>query len=168
MLFDHVLVLNQNYEPLLTCSVRRAIVLLFLGKATMVEPRNGKKIRSVSRIFAEPSIVRLQLYKRVPFKAVMLNRKNVIRRDNGRCQYCGATDRAMTVDHVIPRLRGGKETWDNLVCACEKCNNRKGDNTPAEVDMVLFRAPRRPTYLTFMRQQINKDDEIWKKYLFFN
>jgi 5-methylcytosine-specific restriction endonuclease McrA len=166
MLTDHVLVVNQNYEPLLTTSVRRAIVMVFLGKAQMVESRDGRKLRSVSRAFDEPSIVRLDVYARVPHKQVMLNRRNVIKRDGGVCQYCGTTTGNMTVDHVIPRLRKGGDIWENLVCACDRCNNRKGNHTPEEAGMSLLNKPRRPSNLTFIRQLISTGDEVWKKYLF--
>ncbi len=166
MLCDPVLVLNNSYEPLVVCSVRRAIVLVYLGKAKLVERRDGHKIRSVALAVSEPSVVRLDNYVKVPFKQVMLNRRNVIRRDEGRCQYCGTTSRPMTVDHVVPRQHGGRDIWENLVCACDRCNNKKGGRTLDEVGMTLIKQPTKPTYLTFMRQLIRKGDEAWKKYLF--
>jgi 5-methylcytosine-specific restriction endonuclease McrA len=166
MLSDNVLIVNQNYEPLITTSVKRAIVLVFLGKAQLVEARRGRTIRSVSRVFPEPSIVRLEVYARVPYKQVMLNRKNILKRDGGVCQYCGTATGVMTVDHVIPRLRGGGDNWENLVCACDRCNNKKGDRTPEQAGMRLLRRPRRPSHLAFIRQLVNKGDEVWKKYLF--
>ncbi|MCK4858210.1 MAG: HNH endonuclease [candidate division Zixibacteria bacterium] len=168
MLTDPVLVLNNSYEPLVISTVRRAVVMVYLGKARLVEPRDGQMVRSISRAMREPSVVRLEYYARVPFKNVMLNRKNIIKRDEGRCQYCGASNRPLTVDHVIPRLQGGTDTWDNLVCACDRCNNKKGDRTPAEAGMSLLKAPARPSHLTFMRQLIRRGDEIWSKYLFGN
>jgi 5-methylcytosine-specific restriction endonuclease McrA len=166
MLTDPVLVLNNSFEPLVICSVRRAIIMMYLGKAQLVESRDGFLIRSVSRAMREPSVVRLGHYARVPFKQVMLNRRNIIRRDANRCQYCGATNRPLTVDHVVPRLRGGCETWENLVCACDRCNNRKGDRTPEEAGLKLSREPVRPNNFTFMRQLIRRGDEAWRKYLF--
>ena len=166
MLTDPVLVVNQNYEPLVTTSVKRAIVLVYLGKASLVESRTGRKVRSVTRSVEEPSIVRLELYARVPYRQVMLNRKNVIKRDNGVCQYCGTTHGNMTVDHVIPTVRGGADSWDNLVCACERCNNKKGNRTPDEAGMPLMNRPRKPSHLTFIRQLVRTGDEVWKKYLF--
>lgn len=166
MLSNRVLVVNQNYEPLIVTSVRRAIIMMYLGKASLVESRNGHKIRSVSRALDVPSIVRLELYTRVPFRQVMLNRKNIIKRDGGRCQYCGTSVGTMTVDHVIPKLRGGDDKWENLVCACDRCNNKKGNRTPEEAGMKLRNRPRRPSHLTFIRQSLGKGDEVWKKYLF--
>jgi 5-methylcytosine-specific restriction endonuclease McrA len=166
MLTDPVLVLNATFEPMIVCTVRRAIIMMYLGKAKLVESRDGLMVRSVSMAMREPSVVKLDYYARVPFKQVMLNRKNIIRRDGGRCQYCGATNRPLTVDHVIPRLRGGSDTWENLVCACDRCNNRKGDRLPAEVGMRLLRKPARPSPLTFMRHLVPAGDEVWSKYLF--
>ncbi len=166
MLSDPVLVVNQNYEPLITTSVKRAIVMVYLGKASLVEARRGRRVRSVTRSIEEPSIVRLELYTRVPYRQVMLNRKNIIKRDNNMCQYCGATSGNMTVDHVIPKLRKGADTWENLVCACERCNNKKGNRTPEEAGMKLRNRPRRPSHLTFITQLIRKGDEVWNKYLF--
>lgn len=166
MLTDPVLVLNSSFEPLVICSVRRAVVMMYLGKAQLVESRDGLMIRSVSSAMREPSVVRLDHYARVPFKQVMLNRRNIIRRDEGRCQYCGATNRPLTVDHVVPRLRGGADTWENLVCACDRCNNRKGDRTPEQAGMKLMREPARPNQITFMRRLVRRGDESWRKYLF--
>jgi 5-methylcytosine-specific restriction endonuclease McrA len=168
MLTNRVLVVNQNYEPLIVTSVKRAIVMMYLGKATVVESRNGRRIRAVSRAFEEPSIVRLDFYARVPYRQVMLNRKNVIKRDGGRCQYCGTSSGVMTVDHVVPKLRGGGDIWENLVCACDRCNNRKGNRTPDQAGMRLLSSPRKPSHLTFIRQSIGKGDEVWNKYLFFD
>lgn len=166
MLCDPVLVLNASYEPLVVCSVKRAIVLVYLGKARLVEHRDGHKVRSVSTAVSEPSVVRLDHFVKVPFKQVMLNRRNVIRRDDGRCQYCGTISRPMTVDHVMPRQSGGRDVWENLVCACDRCNNKKGGRTLEESEMSLIKQPTKPTYLTFMRQLIRKGDDAWKKYLF--
>ncbi len=161
-----VLVLNQNYEPLSVCTVRRAVVLLFLGKAEMVEPLDGKVVHSALNSWTIPSIVRLGLYVHQPPKRVLLSRKNIIKRDGHRCQYCGQSRTAMTVDHVIPRNRGGEEMWENLVCACVRCNNRKGDHTPEEVGMTLRRNPRRPNHITFIQRFIGLGDQRWKRYLF--
>lgn len=168
MLCDPVLVLNASYEPMVVCSVRRAIVLVYLGKAKLVERRDGHKIRSVSMAVSEPSVVRLDHYVKVPFKQVMLNRRNVIRRDRSSCQYCGTTSRPMTVDHVVPRQHGGRDVWENLVCACDRCNNKKGGRKLEEAGMTLIRQPTKPTYLTFMRQLTRKSDQAWQKYLFGN
>ncbi|HEX9615503.1 MAG TPA: HNH endonuclease [Bacteroidota bacterium] len=115
-----------------------------------------------------PSIVRLCVYVRVPFKKIVLSRKNILRRDGHRCQYCGRSDVPLTVDHVIPRARGGFDAWDNLVCACVRCNNKKGDRTPPEAQMQLLRRPIRPNHVMFIRDFVGNVDDHWKPYLFMN
>ena len=95
----------------------------------------------------------------------MLSRKNVLRRDRHRCQYCRSNDR-LTIDHVIPKSRGGKDTWENLVAACVPCNNRKGSRTPEEAGMPLLRKPFRPSHVMFIRDYIGRLDDKWKPYLF--
>ena len=167
-MFDsRVLVLNQNYEPLSVCSARRAVVLLCLEKAEMVE-RNHELVRSVSMTIPLPSIVRLSRFVRVPRKRILLNRRNVIKRDNHQCQYCGTKQQPLTLDHVIPKNRGGEDTWENLVCACARCNNKKGQRTPEEAGLVLKRQPRRPNYLMFIRHFVGINDQRWCRYLFLD
>ncbi|MGC8654298.1 MAG: HNH endonuclease, partial [Candidatus Kryptoniota bacterium] len=121
-----MLILNQNYEPLTICNWKKAVVLLYLGKAEIVERSDGKMLHSVSTTIPMPSIVRLSVFYRVPHKRVILSRKNILRRDGNRCQYCGRGDLPLTVDHIIPKTRGGEDSWENLVCACIRCNNKKG------------------------------------------
>jgi 5-methylcytosine-specific restriction endonuclease McrA len=166
MLQEKVLVLNQSYEPLSVCTVRRAVVLLFLGKAEMIVPLDHQYLRSVHTIFPVPSIVRLLLHKKVPVKKIILSRKNVLMRDNFQCQYCGRKNVPLTVDHVIPRDRGGEINWENLVCACVKCNNKKGNRSPEEADMTLFKNPRKPNHITFLRFFVETVNDDWKPYLF--
>ena len=162
-----VLLLNQNYEPLTVCSARRAVVLLFSGKAEMIETADSIKIRTVDNSYSLPSVVRLWKYRKVPFKKIMLTRKNIIMRDNNTCQYCGTTKGPMTVDHVIPKTMNGGEAWTNLVCACSKCNNKKGDRTPESVGMKLLRRPTRPSYITFIQHHYGVSQQ-WKPYLFLD
>ena len=160
-----VLMLNQNFEPLSLCTARRAVVLLFQGKVEMIETADGLRLHSVNRSFAVPSVIRLWHYRKVPYKKIMLTRKNVISRDGHRCQYCGVTKGSMTVDHVVPKTAGGADTWENLVCACSRCNNRKGDRTPEGAGMHLRRRPFRPTLITFLQKNATISDR-WKPYLF--
>ncbi len=159
--------LNQNYEPLTVCSARRAFVLLFQGKAELIAPADGLKIRTVDKAFACPSVVRLWRYRKVPYKRIMLTRKNILVRDGHRCQYCGGAKGPMTVDHVVPKTMGGRESWDNLVCACSRCNNKKGDRTPEEAGMRLLKRPGRPTFITFI-QRTTTVSEQWRPYLFMD
>ena len=163
-----VLILNQNYEPMSVINVRKAIVLLYLGKAELIAEKDGISVRSVSSTYPFPSIVRLSMYVRVPYKKIILSRKNILRRDGHRCQYCGRGDVALTVDHVFPLSRGGDETWENLVTACVACNNKKGDGTPDESRMPLRRRPMRPNHVTFISHYVGSMDERWKPYLFLH
>jgi 5-methylcytosine-specific restriction endonuclease McrA len=168
MLNRNVLVLNQNYEPLSVCSVKRAIILVYLGKAEIIEKHDGYMIHSVTVSIPLPSVVRLGFFIQVPNKRVLMTRKNVVKRDGHRCQYCGDNRAPMTVDHVIPKIYGGKDTWENLVCACIKCNNVKGNRTPEQAGFKLLRQPRRPTQITFIQQFVGISDQRWRQYLFLD
>ncbi len=167
MLNSKVLLLNQNYEPLSVCSVRRALLLIFGGKAQAVELLN-EVVHSVSAEFPVPSVVRLQRYIHAPRRRVVLSKRNILRRDNHECQYCGGNNGMLTIDHVIPRKFGGDATWENLVCACVGCNNRKGERRPAEVGMKLRRRPKRPNNITFIRNFVGVNDQRWHPYLFID
>ena len=163
----HVLVLNRDYSALSTCSVQRAIVLLHLQKAELVESLPDKYVRSATVRHPWPSIVRLSLYVRIPYRRILLSRKNVLRRDQHTCQYCSSRDR-LTIDHVFPKSRGGKDVWENLVAACVPCNNRKGNRTPEEAGIELARKPFRPSHVMFIRDFVGRLDDSWKPYLFMS
>jgi 5-methylcytosine-specific restriction endonuclease McrA len=115
-----------------------------------------------------PSIVRLCVFVRVPYKKIVLSRKNILRRDGHSCQYCGRTDTMLTVDHIIPKAKGGPDSWENLVAACVSCNNKKGDRTLHEAEMTLLRRPIRPNHVMFIRHFVGTVDDHWKPYLFMN
>ncbi|MDH3251552.1 MAG: HNH endonuclease [Ignavibacteria bacterium] len=149
-------------------NVKKAIVLLYMGKVELIAANDALRVRSVSMSMPFPSIVRLAVYVRVPFKKIILSRKNILRRDGHRCLYCGRGDIPLTLDHVVPLSRGGEESWENLVCACVKCNNRKGDRTPEEASMPLRRRPMRPNHVTFISHFVSSLDERWKPYLFLH
>ncbi len=138
-----VLVLNANYEPLNVCTVRRALNLLLVGKAHLVLNGRGE-IHTTSQAFPIPSIIRLDYMVKRPRPRVKLTRYEVFRRDNFTCQYCGKRTSRLTIDHVIPRQRGGAYCWENLVTACPQCNMRKGNRTPEEAGMRLLRPPQAP------------------------
>ena len=142
-LHQSALVLNQNYEPLNVCTVRRAFVLVFRGKAELLHAGRDE-LRAVSRVYELPSVIRLAQQVSRPRPHVRLSRREVFARDHGRCQYCGRAAE-LTLDHVLPRHRGGRHEWDNLVAACRACNHRKGGRTPGEARMVLRRRPFRPS-----------------------
>lgn len=168
MINRKVLVLNQNYEPLSVCSARRAIAMHLLGKAEVVETYDGLRVHAVSTSLPLPSVVRLGDYVKVPYKRILLTRKNIIKRDRHICQYCGDTAGPMTVDHLIPKSYGGSDTWENMVCACDRCNNQKGDRLPDAAGMKLLRKPRRPSHITFIQSFIGISDNRWKRYLFLD
>ena len=163
----HVLVLNRDYSALTICSVQRAVVLVHLEKAELVEAREDRVLHSPSAEYPWPSIVRLNLYVRVPYRRIMLSRKNILRRDRYKCQYCGRKEK-LTIDHVHPKSRGGKDTWENLAAACVPCNNRKGNHTPEEANMQLARKPFRPSHVMFIRDYVGSLSDAWKPYLFMS
>jgi 5-methylcytosine-specific restriction endonuclease McrA len=150
------------------CNVQRAVILLFLGKAELVASVDSRNIVSVNLKFPFPAIVRLKAYIRVPYKKIVLSRRNILRRDNHRCQYCQRSDVPLTIDHVIPKSKGGDDSWENLVTACVRCNNKKGDRTPEEAEMRLMKKPVRPSHITFMKNFLGRIDDQWKPYLFMN
>ena len=161
-----VLVLNQSYEPLTICRARRAVVLLYLGKAEMLENGVGF-IHSISNSFPLPSVIRLGYMIKRPYRERKLTRFEVFNRDRYTCQYCGKETRQLTLDHVIPRYRGGQHTWENVVSACVPCNRRKAGRTPQEARMRLIRSPgyprKRPFFNIPYHYQQTKHD--WQKYL---
>ena len=138
-----VLVLNQNYETLNVCPVRRAMVLLFCDKAEVLENGSGQ-IHTVSDVFNVPSVIRLTYMVKRPRLRKKLTRIEVFIRDGYVCQYCGKQFRDLTLDHVIPRSRGGRHIWGNVVSCCIKCNRRKAGHTPEELGMRLISTPKSP------------------------
>ena len=138
-----VLVLNQNYEPLNVCTLKRAIVLVFSRKAEILDS-DDRVVRSATERHDAPSVIRLYRFIRRPRARVKLTRREIFTRDHHTCQYCGNTGGDLTVDHVLPRSRGGLHTWDNVVTACRSCNHRKGGKTPQEARLRLNHEPREP------------------------
>ena len=160
-----VLVLNQNYEPLNVCNVRRAFVLVDRGKAEIIENGCGY-LHTPSALFEIPSVIRLIYLIRRPRPQGRLTRRELFLRDRFTCQYCGKETRDLTLDHVLPRHRGGTHDWENVVAACKLCNHRKAGRTPAEARMHLERQPVRPrssffhTFYPYLEQQ-----EEWRKFV---
>jgi 5-methylcytosine-specific restriction endonuclease McrA len=140
---EPVLVLNANFEPINVCNTRRAIGLILSGKADMVLNGRGY-IRTVSELLPKPSIIRLEDMIHRPRPRVKLTRREVFRRDNYTCQYCGKHETNLTVDHVHPRHMGGEHIWTNVVAACAACNHRKGGRPLQEVHMHLMHIPKEP------------------------
>src|ERR687895_1056669 len=163
-----VLVLNQNYEPLNVCDIRRAFTLLGSEKAELIE-RNHQVIHTPTLAIDAPSVIRLQYHIKRPRPKVKLSRREVFARDGHTCQYCGRQTHDLTLDHIVPRHRGGAHTWDNLVTACKGCNHRKGAKTPEEARLRLSREPFEPrsdVYSLFTPYLANDRNEAWRTYLF--
>jgi 5-methylcytosine-specific restriction endonuclease McrA len=144
------------------------MVLMYLGKAELVLDDKRKMLRTVNKNFPWPSIIRLSFFVSVPYKRVVLTRKNILRRDNYKCAYCGRSDLPLTIDHILPKAKGGSDSWENLICACTLCNNKKGDRTPVEARMELLYRPFRPSHIMFIKNVVRKLDENWKPYLYLS
>ena len=157
------LVLNATMEPLCVVPARRAVVLVLSAKADVVQT-NGHRFRSVELDIAAPSVVRLRSFVRVPYRRrAALSRRGVFIRDDHTCQYCGRA--AENVDHVIPRSRGGRHEWENVVAACHRCNSRKRDDTPAEAGMALHRQPYAPRAAFWLVVAVGGVRADWEMYL---
>src|SRR5579863_3190887 len=160
-----VLVLNATFEPINVCTVRRAIVLLLKARAEVLE-NGAARLHSERAEFARPVVIRLTSYVRVPRDAHRrkITRRAVFARDEWTCQYCGARSN-LTVDHVIPRSKGGASSWENIVASCAPCNRRKGDLLPRQVGMRLLRQPRTPNPNVFIRVASPTIPVAWQQYL---
>lgn len=143
-MYDPVLVLNANFEPINVCNTRRALGLVLNGKASLVMNGRGE-IHTVSAAYPRPSIIRLDKMVKRPRPTVHLTKREVLRRDDYTCQYCGQKVSYLTIDHVVPRRLGGTHSWDNLVAACPTCNHRKGGRTLEQAQMRLLQLPAAPS-----------------------
>ena len=158
------LVLNAGYEPLAVVSFKRALVLVMGGKAVIVENDDGNPVLSASGQWERPSVILLQRYVRIPSgRAIPVSRRGVLRRDNQRCGYCSSS--ATTIDHVMPRSRGGMDSWENLVACCLKCNNIKGDRTPSEMNWNLRLTPKAPHGISWLVRGIEREMPSWEEFL---
>jgi 5-methylcytosine-specific restriction endonuclease McrA len=167
---ERTLLLNQGYEPVGTISWQRAICLLTLGKVEVVEEYD-RDVRSVYLVIKMPAVVRLISRLRRRKQRVKFSRQNVLARDRWRCQYCGQKKKTaeLTYDHVIPRSRGGKTCWENIVTACQDCNARKGDRTPEQAGMKLRSRPERPTWVpVFTIQLTGSVPDQWASYIYWS
>ena len=157
------LVLNATYEPLSIVSMRRAACLILADKADLVED-DGTHMRAEKFALPAPLVIRLRYVVRVPYhRRTALSRRAVMARDGHRCQYCGAT--ADSIDHVVPRSRGGTHEWENVTAACRPCNLRKRDRTPEEAGMPLARRPHVPRESAWIALAVNRVPDEWKPYL---
>jgi 5-methylcytosine-specific restriction endonuclease McrA len=157
------LVLNATYEPLCVVSARRAVVLVLSEKAEVLHD-SDEDMRSERLALKVPSVIRLRYFVKVPFRRrSALNRRAVFARDGGRCQYCGAA--AESIDHIVPRAKGGQHTWENVVAACRPCNTAKRDRLLSETTMVLRRRPTVPRELTWITIAVGTIPPHWEPYL---
>lgn len=184
----HVLVLNRLWQAVNVCTVERALSLLFMGHAQVVDPADDgfntynfsewldfneaaggeDVVRSVSIKIRIPRIILLLFFDRMPNKEVKFTRQNVFERDKNICQYCGKKfDRKdLNIDHVVPRQHGGLTTWTNVVCSCIECNSRKANRTPEQARMMLIRKPKKPRWRPFLEVQFAKShDHSWRHFL---
>ena len=160
---SRALVLNASFEPLCVVSGRRAVVLVLDEKAEVVHA-SGAQVHSERLCLDVPSVIRLRTYVKVPYRRrAALNRRSVFARDHHRCQYCGA--KAESIDHVVPRSRGGGHEWENVVAACRPCNASKRDRLLAETSMVLRRPPTAPEHLTWVVVAVGQVPAHWQPYL---
>ncbi len=188
-----VLVLNRSFMPVNLVSVQRAFGMLFTDTAEAVCMRDGQVglydyegwvqasrrnrangdhdhcewIRTVSLQLEVPRIIRLNGYDRYPESRVSLTRRNVLARDEHRCQYCGREfpSTQLSVDHVLPVSRGGGNSWSNVVCACRRCNRTKGRRTPQEANMALLQPPREPRFDPLIRLKLRQERyQSWRMF----
>lgn len=162
-----VLVLNSDYEPLNVCNLRRAIVMICLGKVEVLHV-GPTRIRTWDGEMHSPSVVKLRQHVKRPIPQLRLSRRGIFARDGYTCQYCGVTAKDLTIDHVVPKRLGGGATWENLVCCCRRCNTKKGDKSLQSSGMQLKRPPKRPRYVPYISLtkyvQGSKND-VWRDYL---
>jgi 5-methylcytosine-specific restriction endonuclease McrA len=162
---QQVLVLNSSYEPLNVCTVRRAYVLVFKGRAEVIE-KHAQPLRSASDTFQRPHVIRLLTYVHVPARVKRkISRPVLFARDGWRCGYCGTSTSKLTLDHIVPRSRGGKSVWENVVASCAPCNRRKGNRLLTETEMALRVRPRPPAPLVFIRLAASSVPPNWQPYL---
>ena len=160
-MYEPVLVLNANFEPLNVCTTRRAIGLIVSGKANLVLNGRGT-IKTISLAYPRPSIIRLEKMIKRPRPRIRLTKREVLRRDDFICQYCGQPSVHLTIDHVVPRRLGGSHSWENLVAACPHCNHRKGSRTLEQVQMSLLHQPMEPpSSAGYLFARHLKDNREW-------
>ena len=160
-----VLLLNQSYEPIMVIGAKRAIILILSEKVDALE-NYRELIHSTYLTLPLPSVIKLKQYARIRRKDIVFSRKNILKRDNHTCQYCRIRSVPMTIDHVIPRQRGGEDSWYNLVAACVACNTHKGNRTPREAEMKLMKRARKPTMILHLQKFVKQFQDTWRQYLF--
>ncbi len=160
-----MLVLNATFEPINVCTVRRAVVLLLKEKAEILE-HGDWELHSATRTMSRPVVIRLVSYVRIPRDTHRrkITRRAVFARDDWTCQYCGSRS-SLTVDHIVPRSKGGTSTWENIVASCAPCNRRKGNASPVQAGMQLLKQPRTPSPHVFIQVASPTIPAAWAQYL---
>lgn len=164
---QEVLVLNSDFEPLNVCHVRRALVMVYLGKADILHAHDGS-MPLANGFVPSPSVVKLRHHVKRPLPELKLSRRTIFARDEYTCQYCGQTAKDLTIDHVIPKRHGGPTAWDNLVTACRRCNMKKSDKLLPQTGMKLIKPPRRPRYVPYIslaKYLTGRKNDLWRDYL---
>tara|TARA_R100001591_G_scaffold115659_2_gene131484 strand:+ start:272 stop:805 length:534 start_codon:yes stop_codon:yes gene_type:complete len=158
--------LDISYRPIEIVDAVEALVLCLIGKAQAIENYKNE-IKSVSDSFRLPAVIVLKRFVKYHFKVVSASRREIILRDNNTCQYCNLElpSEKLTLDHIMPKSKGGKNTWDNLVASCKKCNQKKGNRTPEQANMKLINKPVRPKYNILRTISKNQISELWDDYL---
>lgn len=167
ILYKKVLLLNASYEPVGIISGKKAILMLLTDKVDYIN-KSKFYINSEKLNIALPIIVRLKSYIYLKRRRISLTRKNIFKRDDHKCQYCGVNASSLTIDHVVPKNKGGKDTWENLVSACVKCNLLKADYNLKDINMNLINKPKRPHFLIYMQGYVNNEYSSWKPYLYMS
>ena len=166
---QEVLVLNSDFEPLNVCNMRRAVVLVYMGKADVLHADEfAQPLQLGHSSLPAPSVVKLRYHVRRPLPELKLSRRSIFARDNFTCQYCGHQSRDLTIDHIVPKRHGGGMHWDNLVACCRRCNTKKGDKMLPQTGMRLMRNPRRPRYVPYiaLTKYVNgTKNDVWRDYL---
>jgi 5-methylcytosine-specific restriction endonuclease McrA len=161
---ERVLVLNSDYTPVNVTNITRAIKLIIKEKAEILK-EGDETLRSEKISFKAPLVIRLLNYVKIKLFKVVLTKRNILVRDGFKCVYCGSKDK-LTLDHLIPKSKGGRNDWNNLVTCCDTCNKKKGDKTPEEAGMVLLDKPSKPNYYTFLKKYLERNITDWEPYLF--
>ncbi len=167
ILSKKVLLLNSSYEPISIINSKKAIIMLMLNKVDYIEKSN-KIIKSEKLKVLLPIIVKLKSFVYLKKRKIALTRQNIFKRDHYMCQYCGKKTKDLTIDHVIPKIKGGVDSWENLVSACVKCNLSKADNYIKDINMPLLNKPKKPHFLIYMQGCVNNEYKSWKPYLYMN
>ena len=161
---NKVLLLNNSYEPISVITAKKAVIMYFLDKVDVVK-KSKIVINSLYLKFNIPEVIKLKNYIYIKHSKIPLTRKNILKRDNNTCQYCGKNKSEITIDHILPKDKGGNDTWNNLVVACKRCNMIKGNYLLKDIDMKLIRKPFEPTKIIYL-QNVGKNNKSWHPYLY--